>query len=175
MKACAPYGLMISRYIDNDLDHDESCLLQQHIFACGTCRTTLDNYIKMKKLVCTSFLTAGDSAVAVRAGKPVQRWELRLAALLALAATIAAGFSAHVLKVPELRAHAVINASNSSVMNAPMGSLVYYQEFAGDAVHSQFVNISTSPVTETDQESEAWTLDASYESPLFRDDITTDE
>jgi anti-sigma factor RsiW len=177
MKTCGPYGLLISRYIDNDLEHDESCLLQRHLNTCGACRTTLDNYVKMKKLVCTSFLPAEVFAVASRAGKPMiapgqrLRWDLRLAALLALAATIVAGFSAHSLKAPEIQARAVVTSDSSSVMNAPLGSLVYYQEFAGDAVHSQFVNISASPVTETDQESEIWT----YESPLFKDDITTGE
>ena len=181
MKTCEHFGLMISRYIDNDLDHDESCLLQRHLSACGACGTTLDNFVKMKKLVCTGFSPAEDFAVFDRAGKPsaapVQRlrWGLRLAALLALAAAIITGFSAHVLKAPEIQARAMVTSDSSSVMNAPLGSLVYYQEFAGDAVHSQFVNISSSPVTETDQESESWTRDASYESPLFRDDMTSME
>jgi hypothetical protein len=181
MKTCALYGLLISRYIDNDLDHEESCQLQQHIASCGACRTTLDNYVKMKKLVCTSFLPAEDFSVAVRAGKPSPapvrrlRWELRLAALLAVAVTLVAGFSMRILYAPEIHAHAVVNSDNSSVMNAPLGSLVYYQEFAGDGVHSQFVNVRTSPVTDIDQETETWTQDASYESPLFGDDITTDQ
>jgi len=70
-ETCGPYGLLISRYIDNDLEHNESCLLQRHLNTCGACRTTLDNYVKMKKLVCTSFLPAEVFAVASRAGKPM--------------------------------------------------------------------------------------------------------
>ncbi|MGB7567092.1 MAG: zf-HC2 domain-containing protein [Chitinivibrionales bacterium] len=181
MKTCASFGLMISRYIDNDLDHEESCLLQRHIGVCDTCRTTLDNYVKMKKLVCTSFLPARNFAFTVRAGRPStsallrQRWDLKLAALLAVAITLVAGFSARILNVPETQDHAMITISSSSVMNAPLGSLVYYQDFAGNDVHSQFVNMSSSPVTDVDQETDAWDQNASYESPLFRDNLTSDE
>jgi anti-sigma factor RsiW len=181
MKACASYGLLVSRYIDNDLDRDESRLLQQHIGVCGACRATLDDFVKMKRLVCTSFSPAEDFTMAAGAGKPIPapvqrlRWDLRLAALLVLASTIVAGFSAHILKAPEIQAHAVVTSDNSSVMNAPLGSLVYYQEFAGNEVHSQFVNVRSSPVIDIDQETETLTQDASYQSPLFSDDITTDQ
>jgi len=122
------------------------------------------------------FFAGRSFAVASRAGKPMTapgqrlRWDLRLAALLALAATIVAGFSAHSLKAPEYRP---VPWSLPTVLGhecAP-GVVGLLSRVRGDAVHSQFVNISASPVTETDQESEIWT----YESPLFKDDITTGE
>lgn len=180
MKPCASYELLISRYIDNDLDNEESGALQRHIAACGACRTTLDDYVKIKKLVCTSFVPAEDHAAGVRSVKPADkpiwrmRWDLKLAALLAFAVALIAGFSVRIMQSPEIQAHAEINAASPLVMNAPMGSLVYYQEFSGDQVHSQFVNVTTSPVTDIGQETEAWARDMSYDSPLFGDAITTD-
>jgi len=175
MKKCTHYRLLISRFLDNDCNESERLLLETHLATCLECKRVLDHYRAIKNLVCESFAV---SVAAMERGKrskprenktvafPAFSWSWRLAAIITI---IVLGVGMHSMMDTKRSFPTVIENESYSMMNTPLGTLVYYEELAGKTVHSQFTRIKSNTHSSFEKASTNIDWISEYKSPLFRD------
>jgi len=178
MKRCSFFKLLISRYIDGDCTNREIETLKNHVSQCTSCYNTLYDFILMKDLVAKSYVPDNSAVssslffrrqpVTTKQHSPTSFPALRFAALVICAFTLVAAFS--IINIKNSRHIPIIYTDSiiSKLKNSPLGSFVYYQEFAGKGIHlqnsdSQTVSVSYVKQTQVQQ------FVSSYESPLFHD------
>ncbi len=178
MSECAQFKRRISRYIDNDLNELDKRGIELHCASCPACGELLASYRRLKHHIRNGFGPAGyadaESDPVSRAKVKVDPFtsrtvRLQLAALLALTAILLSGI---ILKVAHRAVRpfpVIIERESCRIMNSPLGTLVYYQELAGAAVHLQYgtiEGISGAAYGDTGSDGSSRFI---YESPLFAD------
>ena len=181
MNKCTFSKLLISRYIDCDCSEQERQSVHTHIASCSKCRGVYARYLAIGWLV----KEARGSAPLQRAARnsspararierfPLRRTAVRLAAALVLAITLGAALNRFVA-FRQSPVPIVLETESSRVMNTPLGSLVYYQELAGKAVHSQFSRITTFDASAYGESGTGLRRFSGYASPLFCDSAILD-
>lgn len=180
MLKCRTVPLLISRLLDGDLSVDTAAELASHLAVCKKCRRVENSYSAHRKLVAASFSDRPlpvDAMTALiarnRRKNTVPRFFACRFGLAGTGFTLMAAAAAVFFLSPPQRTAAVppsflLESFHPSTMCIPLSSLIYYEEFAGRAVHSQFVrvaprraNFGTSALRQT--------VASYYESPLLGD------
>jgi hypothetical protein len=170
---------MISRSMDNDLRTDEQAVLQSHLNECPVCRRAAEQYGQLQHLLNDTCALPSKAVVHARplvvpgvklTSRQSGRFRaLRLAAAFVLTLTLLGG-----LTMLNRRTAAplpvVLDKQSAAVMNTPLGSLVYYEEFAGQTVHTQFTSLESGSIGAGDEMTLAQSDFGGYESPLFDDE-----
>jgi len=179
MKSCTRFSIMISRSLDSDLNDDEKNELYEHLVSCRSCETTLQTFSAIKKTVANCY--ALDVVPLTVRGPLLRRhrgfswpvfsrkpWKPAMALLLLTGfiamALIVAGF--HRPVSPSI---VLVDQSTTSVLAAPLGSMIYYEEIASKATRIQCAEIKVNPMeTLTIQPADSATK-LSYQSSLLCD------
>jgi predicted anti-sigma-YlaC factor YlaD len=179
MNTCAKYRLLISRALDNDLDPTELLNMNNHIARCAKCRQVKEDYSLLQVLVAPN--NAGTMVVPVEtvyvrdhralshaSWKNIATWKSGLAGACAaiLVTLVLLQIPGYRLKI-DSRPVCLLENSSVATMAMPLASIVYYEEFAGRSVHSQFVSLTPrSGDHDALQKNNVF-----YESPLFNDSL----
>ncbi len=178
MNLCGRFKRQISRYIDNDLDDLEKRGVELHCASCHACSEVLASYRRLKYHVRTGF---GAVVYADAESDPSRSTEvkmvpfrrrtvrLQLAAVLALTALLFSGIMLRVAHQAVRPFPVIIEGESCRIMNSPLGTLVYYQELAGAAVHLQYGTIKGIFGAAYGDTSSDGSSRLIYESPLFAD------
>jgi hypothetical protein len=176
--------MMISRLLDGDLSNDESAELTAHLDACVQCKKLLHVYQMQTELVSASF---GDKALPVDIvarlfAAPGRQGILRAPRFFRFIPVVSivvfcAIFSGTNLlttvhTAPVAPLSVILESTHPSTMCVPFSSLIYYEEYSGAAVHSQFVKMSPQRAGFTSTEAQQFAAASFYESPLFGDNAT---
>jgi anti-sigma factor RsiW len=171
----------ISRYIDNDLDDSERRWFEAHMWLCEECTRVYTSYAAMKKLIKNSYIGLVPDAIGVRLEKPLSvkrksfpSWNsgIRLAAMFVIGISLCAGIIVFSLARRNVAAPMVIGSESGAVMNSPLGALVYYEELAGAAVHTQYLqHVKENAGAPLEDISVATRRISGYKSPLFYDSL----
>jgi hypothetical protein len=180
MIKCNEYRLLISRYIDGNVNQAERLDAKRHLAYCLDCKLAFDKYVSIKMALQKNYsYQAIDPAIKhtwqKKTVKPrAIRWKFKIAAMIALGCALLSAF----IIISDLRQKnkipVVIETESSRILNTPLGSLVYYEEFAGKVVHSQYCKIRTSGYAQLQDSISAKHYNGSYESPLFCDNSFLD-
>jgi len=171
MKKCRSYREMISRYIDNDLDLANRTMLNGHFSACRDCRGIADAYTIVRSMVrdyCGEGEFARVTPPQIRHFPdfyPVLRW----AASLFFAACLITVFSLHMRHNKTSSPLIMSGTETSSIMNMPLGSIVYYEELAGTTVNTGLSFSQNNAGSRSDKTEAAHSGATGYQSPLFYD------
>ncbi|HEX3019804.1 MAG TPA: zf-HC2 domain-containing protein [Chitinispirillaceae bacterium] len=180
MKNCRIIRLLISRSLDGDLSAEETAEMTIHTLNCSRCNNLLKNYSTLKKLVASSFseqplpADIASSIIATSEKRKKQKawslaWLISSAALISICL-----FGLKMIQSFKKNSNSITVVWESrypTSMSMPLSSLIYYEQFASEAIHSQFVSISPqyqSSGTLTDQQ----TISTYYNSPLFADGLS---
>jgi hypothetical protein len=179
MISCNRTAKLVSRYLDNDLDLEKQRSVERHLASCEKCKKIFDSYMSLKRLVIESHVVAVPVAQTIGSPAasrtphfyfPVWNTGFKLAAMLMLFCSLAVAFLIHSsLKQPALLP-VVIGRESGPVMNTPLCALVYYEEIAGKAIHSQYGNLPEPSRALYERTTVDYRTISSYESPLFYDD-----
>jgi hypothetical protein len=181
MKQCTFPTILLSRYVDHDLAGTELKAVDDHVASCRECHSILESYAAIKDLVCDSFSEAvaeRENPAACKAPeKNIVRFPgisrgLRIAAVLVITVAGAGVYSVMRIKHP---IPAIIETESASMMNTPLGSLVYYEELSGKAVHSQFRKIAATTYESFQETATDLNRISQYKSPLFQDGSVLDK
>lgn len=182
MKKCRTIPQLISRYIDGDLTSAESRMVTSHLAECGKCHRLYESFILQKELVTSSFseqplpvailpmLSRKRENAYVTRFAPFLRYGLAVSVLIILS-----GISIfHLLRNSTsreitLQPRIILESTTPSSMASPLSALVYYDEFAGNTVHSQFIRFSPQQSSAGSISSRERILRSGYDSPLFYD------
>jgi hypothetical protein len=177
MIGCLKKRLSISRLIDNDLSHDESEQLKEHIFVCKRCNAIYKEYLTDRNVVNDVF--DSESAPFIPVKKVIVQKRFQLSDVISRPLFSAVGFTLLVLIAARVTiiekpfssafSKPVLIQSSASIMNTPLGSLAYYEDFAGKTVHSQFITLSDKPAQVIDKNTYNQLRYITYTSPLFYD------
>jgi hypothetical protein len=184
MKTCRGKGMMISRLLDGDLSHDEAAQITAHLGVCTLCKKLLDAYKMQKELVGASFSDKPlplEIVASLFSGDRRSNW-LRMpyfsrfisAAAIVVLCAVASGIylMKNVRASPAAPLAVILESTHPATMCVPFSSLIYYEEYAGAAVHSQFVKMSPQRALYSSTEAQQLAAASYYESPLFRDNAT---
>jgi len=173
MNKCKDFRVMISRRLDHDLDVSRQQLLRSHMDSCAACREASADYAALTALLSESYAvhSAGTDTVPAHTSRAKPffpfhsiQWAARFAVILA------AGISVYLVSAKlhkPAKATVLVWQESLPVMNSPLGAMVYYENFAGKAIHAQFAKIRTRPISSFAGSS---ITGISYGSPLFEDD-----
>ena len=182
MNKCRSIPLMISRYIDGDLTTAETEMVTSHFSECTKCHRLYESYLLQKNLVNASFserplpvavlsmLSPKKETSLFSRFTPTLRYGIALFLLLIVSGT----FTVHLLrnvspKEISMQPQIILESTTPSSMTTPLSSLVYYEEMAGNAVHSQFIRFSPRQHSSVSVSNCERILNSGYESPLFYD------
>jgi hypothetical protein len=176
--------LLISRSLDGDLGIDESTGMMSHLAVCEKCRRFMKSYSMQKELVAASFSEMPLPVEAVTSMIARNRRKTSLTSLLFhpyglagtgvsfLAAIAVVFFQLQPQRPVAMPPSILLESTDPSTMCIPFSSIVYYEEYAGNAVHSQFVKVA--PQRSHFAAATAQQVAASYyESPLLGDNAKT--
>jgi hypothetical protein len=184
MKNCKSFRKLISRYIDNDLSDTEKQMVLNHVSSCLECTEVLNAYSMLRKEIRNSCAIPVREKTLVafnRSDLKFSRFPLitysgvRLAAILIAAFVFIGGWQLF-NTFPTSRCPIVLGHESSSMMNTPLCAIVYYEEFAGNAVNGQFTSFKTNHSDQEENDtSGVQTNLIGYESPLFHDNSLVQE
>jgi hypothetical protein len=100
---------------------------------------------------------------------PMWNVGMKLAASIILAVSILAGISFHSFSKRNQSLPLVLERESQSLLNTPLCALVYYEEIAGKAIHSQHTSIQGNTVSSYAPSTGNVNNSFYYESPLFYD------
>lgn len=182
------YQEAISRYIDGDLDEYSTTQLFLHIAHCSHCKTVYQNFTNQRTVLeaCYSEL---DLPKVIKYRKPLlsflptHLWHpfhllhpfmrICLISLVIFPVSIVLiNLYNHTKRPSPKRLATIWESANPNTMASPLSALVYYEEFSGQAIHSQFVRLTSSKIS-TEGDSLQYTWATYYESPLFNDPMTS--
>jgi hypothetical protein len=180
MIGCRNKKMSISRLIDNDLLHDESEQLKRHIQVCKRCDAIYKEYLADENIIIAAFDSESAPAMPVRnviIHRKFRLFDIRLKpvfpvgafALLGIVAIAAAWVAIIGKAFTSSYSKPTFIQSSASIMNTPLGSLAYYEDFAGKTVHSQFITLSDKPTEVFDKSNYNQLRYITYSSPLFYD------
>lgn len=187
MKQCKRMSFQISRYIDGDCSSDETHELETHLSHCEQCKQTYQTFKLQKELIAASFsdkpLPESVAAMVQQgsAGKkyghyyPILRYGI-VSMVLVLVGITWIGLQLHRGSSSEsvLSPIVILESTGPGTMSSPLSSLAYYEELAGDYIHSQFITISPiNNTVNTNNEEEGVSTTSYYESPIFYDDLNS--
>ncbi len=160
--------LVISRFIDGDMDECEYAETKRHLEACPGCKAVLSQYQKLHTVLISAKTTRRFAAVKkVRNAFPIPLWRL---SGTAVALVLLAVIIVNVFAPPKHAFNLMVSREESSLFDTPLGSMVYYEELAGNIVHAQYSTIASV------ENGGAGLSEASagYTSPLFCDSSITE-
>ena len=179
MKKCAFAKIRISRFVDNDLSQSERQSVEAHLATCRQCSGVHERYRALKGLIREAYAASVPEirisgrphgySQAPTLRFPVWSAGVKRAAVLIATATLFGVLSLFYASQPGPAVPVVMETESSRVMNTPLGALVYYQEIAGKAVHSQFSRITTATGLTYNETSGGLSRLSGYSSPLFPD------
>jgi predicted anti-sigma-YlaC factor YlaD len=184
MKKCARYKILLSRCMDNDLDESEQTSLEKHLESCPECRCVRYGYQTIKRLVRENgalpaddirYVRKPDSYIVKKFPNPTRYAGMRIAASIAAAVSIAAIFLLNPLARRVEQMPVVIESESRSVMNSPLGALVYYEELAGRAIHAQYTHIKDNSRPSAGATVAELGGIKGYQSPLFCDTAISEQ
>jgi|GEM_PF-2191228 len=187
IKKCRDVPLLISRWIDHDLGADETVELASHLSGCEKCLRVWKGYTAQKEIIDASFsekpLPIEGFAMITQARKKrislarsFSRYGFAgISGVVLGALVVAVGIlfpQQHLQSVA--RPGVLLECTNSAAMCLPFSSIVYYEDFAGSAVHSQFVRVAPQRTVESEATIASRISSAArYESPLLGDNAGT--
>jgi predicted anti-sigma-YlaC factor YlaD len=175
--------LLISRSIDGDLSKDETALLTAHLSGCRECQSVSEAYTLQKELVASSYSERPlpiEITVAICSYAENRKAHPARIPWYSLAGTCAVVLLAFALIFKDTRpfekgdavSPIIWESSQTSAMGMPLSSLVYYEQFAGATVHSQFVKIVPRTSYASSGTDQQIALASYYSSPLFSDGLS---
>lgn len=175
MKKCKSFRLLISRRIDHDLDIAEQRTLDEHVALCEGCRNAMGDYGSLKKLLDEGY--EGQFVAAKPASglkhlfrlPPIQ-WVARFAVIALVAGSLYIAAPRIMVRKPAGPVSVSIWQESQSMMNSPLGAMVYYENLAGEAINAQFTRIKTRPISSFNRASDSSGPGFSYGSSLFPND-----
>lgn len=181
MISCNRTAKLVSRCLDNDLDLEKQRSVERHLVSCERCKKIFDRYTALKRVIIESHFIDVPAAQTIgppAASRtphiyfPVWNTGFKLAAMLTLFCSLAAAFLIHSsFKHPPLLP-VVIGRESGPVMNTPLCALVYYEEIAGKAIHSQYANLWEPSRALYEGTTVDYRTISPYESPLFYADLS---
>lgn len=183
IRKCRDVPLLISRWIDHDLCADETVELASHLSGCDKCLKVWKGYTAQKELIDASFsekpLTVEGFAMITSARKKrigaarfFSRYGFVGISGVVLGSLVVAMGMFFPLQHSQSVAHpgVLLECTNTAAMCLPFSSIVYYEDFAGSAVHSQFVRVAPQRTVESEATIVSRISSAArYESPLLGD------
>ncbi len=184
MKQCRKMPLLISRLLDGDLKSDEAAAVTSHLAVCEKCRCVMKSYSMQKELIAASFSEMPLPVEAVTSMIARNRRKTSVTSLLfhpyglvgtgvsLLAAIAVVFFQLYPQQSVAVPPSVLLESTDPSTMCIPFSSIVYYEEYAGNAVHSQFVKVAPQRshfAAATAQQ----VVTSYYESPLLGDNAKT--
>ena len=183
MKLCRVKPVVISRLVDGDLAAAKARIVRAHLSVCGRCSRLHEQYVNQRVLLDACF--SGRPISAAIMARIDSGWFKRLWLLPVFRYGFAGSLAAVCMTVALLLYHGgpgtrmrpaalpdmVLESVAPATMLHPLSALVYYEEMAGSAVHSQFVRL-TPQVAVDKAVTDAQYLQAAYhESQLFYDNV----
>ncbi len=177
---------MISRSLDGDLGPYEAEEMASHLAGCDGCRRVLEHYTVQRDLVSASFSdrpvpvgVTASLALLTEVKNDGRRlcFSRLMIAGACLTVLVALGATLYFYRAPQpeqLSSLVIFEGGDPSSMSYPLGSLVYYEEFAGQGVCSQFVKIAPQPTEAADRTDQQAVRAVFYNSPLFDDQTAQD-
>ncbi len=143
MKKCSDYKLLISRYIDSDVNDDENKKIRLHLDDCENCRKLYNDYISMGKILSFAFSQNQYQPASIQANidnhlSPLNKFIMNMAAVLLLSVMmISAIFVFRQNRI--CRQECVLLEQDClPLMNFPLGAFVYYENAENKTVQDQF-------------------------------------
>ena len=185
MNRCKIHPIMISRLVDGELSRNEMQILQMHFQACIKCARIHEHYRRQKELVsccfseqplpATAYGVLRDNSEKKTGPLAVPVWAYGLAAMAVILIAVVsvrvdqegpgAAVSGSLTAPPAY----ILESYAPSTMSQPLSSLVYYEELAGRAVLSQFVQLTPRVSSENPTTTRQYILSSFHESQLFYD------
>jgi len=177
IKKCRDVPLLISRWIDHDLGADETVELASHLSGCEKCLRVWKGYTAQKEIIEASFsMITQARKKLISLARSFSRYGFAgISGVVLGALVVAVGIlfpQQHLQSVA--RPGVLLECTNSAAMCLPFSSIVYYEDFAGSAVHSQFVRVAPQRTVESEATIASRISSAArYESPLLGDNAGT--
>jgi predicted anti-sigma-YlaC factor YlaD len=180
MKKCATIKPLLSRYVDGDLLKTDLPGITAHLERCSGCRDTLKQYATMKAILSASYSEGAlprdfahimlDGKIAVRGRAFYQKsWKWAASTAIIGLALMTLFLLPHSRRQDLAGPAYILESNGRSIADLPLGSMIYYEHYAGTYVHSPFVRFSSNAAEEQDTRDAALSKSISYESPVFDD------
>jgi hypothetical protein len=180
MKKCAVIKPLLSRYVDNDLLKTDLAVITAHLEQCSGCRDTLKQYAAMKAILSASYSEDAlprdfarimlDGKIAVRGRVFYQKsWKWAASTAIIALALMTLFLLPHSRRQDLAGPVYILESNGRSIADLPLGSVIYYEHYAGTYVHSPFVRFSSTASEEQENRYAALSQCISYDSPLFDD------
>jgi hypothetical protein len=184
MKQCRENKILISRYIDNDLDPLQCRILEAHMASCPSCMRVFNGYLEVKRCIHDHCGPSVPEMLAMKRSCADNRKKvvfspfpagLRLVAATVIVITLMSGFYFHGVHRKKVIMPFVLETQSRQIMNTPLGTLVYYEELAGATVHNQYSEFTTKNGVVMEDASARWDRISGYKSTLFCDSAVLEQ